>query len=69
MVHTLMALADAFGVRVVAEGVETTRQRDGLRKVGCRYTQGFLYARPLSADEMVRLYPDALGRTARSVRA
>jgi diguanylate cyclase (GGDEF)-like protein/PAS domain S-box-containing protein len=69
IVRTLMTLAEAFDVRVVAEGVETTRQRDLLRNVGCRFSQGFLYARPISADEMVALYPDVLGKTQRSASA
>ena len=69
IVRTLMTLAEAFDVRVVAEGVETTRQRDLLRNVGCRYTQGYLYARPITADEMVSRYPDVLGRVRRSASA
>lgn len=69
IVHTLMTLAEAFDVRVVAEGVESTRQREMLRQAGCRLAQGFLYARPLSAAEMVGMYPDVLGRAARSASA
>lgn len=69
IVRTLMTLAEAFDVRVVAEGVETTRQRDLLRNVGCRYSQGYLYARPLTPQEMMALYPDVLGRVARSASA
>ena len=34
---------------VVAEGVETREQADILRKMGCRYAQGFYFSRPLSA--------------------
>lgn len=62
IVRTLMTLAEAFDVRVVAEGVETVRQREVLRTTGCRYAQGFLYSRPISAAEMVSLYPETLGR-------
>ncbi|MFZ1015885.1 MAG: EAL domain-containing protein, partial [Terracidiphilus sp.] len=36
---------------VVAEGVETEEQQSILRKAGCQGFQGFLFARPLSADE------------------
>ena len=43
IVRTLMTLAEAFDVRVVAEGVETVRQREMLRNAGCRLAQGFLY--------------------------
>lgn len=69
IVRTLMTLAEAFDVRVVAEGVETARQRELLRQAGCRLAQGFLFARPLSAAEMVSMYPEVLGRSARSASA
>jgi len=69
IVRTLMTLAEAFDVKVVAEGVETVRQREILRNAGCRLAQGYLYARPISAAEMVTLYPDVLGRTPRTASA
>ncbi|HZY98372.1 MAG TPA: EAL domain-containing protein [Candidatus Baltobacteraceae bacterium] len=69
IVRTLMTLAEAFDVKVVAEGVETVRQREILRNAGCRLAQGFLYARPISAAEMVTLYPDVLGRMPRTASA
>ncbi|HET9028559.1 MAG TPA: EAL domain-containing protein [Candidatus Aquilonibacter sp.] len=69
IVRTLMTLAEAFDVRVVSEGVETARQREMLRNAGCRYAQGYLYARPLSAGEMVSMYPEVLGRAPRSASA
>ncbi len=69
IVRTLMTLAEAFDVKVVAEGVETPRQRDVLRNAGCRLAQGYLYARPLSPDDMRAFYPETLGRTAKSASA
>jgi diguanylate cyclase (GGDEF)-like protein len=69
IVRTLMTLAEAFDVRVVAEGVETVRQREMLRNAGCRFAQGFLYSRPITAAEMVALYPDVLGRLPTSASA
>jgi diguanylate cyclase (GGDEF)-like protein len=69
IVRTLMTLAEAYDVRVVAEGVETVRQRDMLRNAGCRLAQGYLYAHPITAVEMVELYPDVLGRVTRSASA
>ena len=62
IVRTLMTLAEAFDVRVVAEGVETSRQRDMLRNAGCRLAQGYLYARPISAAEMVATFPKLFTR-------
>jgi diguanylate cyclase (GGDEF)-like protein len=61
IVRTLMTLAEAFDVRVVAEGIETPRQRDVLRNVGCRYGQGYYYAGALSADALTAMYPEAFG--------
>ncbi|MCL5258199.1 MAG: EAL domain-containing protein, partial [Firmicutes bacterium] len=69
IVKTLMSLADAFEVYVVAEGVETPRQRDALRNLGCAYAQGYLYARPLTAADLTNMYPGAFGRSARATRA
>ena len=69
IVRTLMTLAEAFDVRVVAEGIETQRQRDVLRNVGCRYGQGYYYARAIAADELAALYPSAFALAARHASA
>lgn len=61
IVRTLMTLAEAFNVRVVAEGIETQRQRDVLRNAGCRFGQGFYYARALSAGDIAAMYPAEFG--------
>jgi diguanylate cyclase (GGDEF)-like protein len=61
IVRTLMTLAEAYDVRVVAEGIETRRQREALRNAGCRLAQGFLFSPALSAAELVEMYPDAFG--------
>lgn len=45
------AMAHALGIRVVAEGVETTEQAAALKSIGCDYLQGFLFSRPVSAEE------------------
>jgi EAL domain-containing protein (putative c-di-GMP-specific phosphodiesterase class I) len=47
--EALIKLAHALQRRVVAEGVETTAQRDQLVMMGCDELQGFLFARPMSA--------------------
>ena len=51
IVESMVAIAHAFRLRVVAEGVETDAEARFLRRLGCRYHQGYLYARPLPADE------------------
>jgi len=69
IVRTLMTLAEAFGVRVVAEGVETERQRDVLRRAGCRFAQGYYYARPLTAEQFAAMYPAVFGVAAKHASA
>ncbi|WP_374340852.1 EAL domain-containing protein [Azonexus sp.] len=51
----VIALGRAFGLTVVAEGVETVDQRDALLARGCDAFQGFLYGRPLPIAEFDRL--------------
>ncbi len=49
---TLVGLAHELGLELTAEGIETERQRDLLKAFGCRFGQGFLYARPMPYAEM-----------------
>jgi EAL domain-containing protein (putative c-di-GMP-specific phosphodiesterase class I) len=42
-------MAHRLGLDVVAEGVETTRQCDILRSIGCDFVQGYLFASALPA--------------------
>lgn len=55
IVRTIIELARVLGMDVVAEGIETTDQYQLLRQMGCRYGQGFLFAKPLPADDVSRL--------------
>jgi diguanylate cyclase (GGDEF)-like protein len=50
--RTIVALAGALGLRVVAEGVETEAQARRLRELGCHELQGYLFARPLPGPEL-----------------
>ncbi|MDX6257001.1 MAG: diguanylate cyclase [Frankiales bacterium] len=51
IVRAVMGMAKALNLSVVAEGVETTAQRDVLRAMGCTYAQGWLYGRPMLPDD------------------
>ena len=44
-------MAHALGLKVVAEGVETKWVEDYLRSIGYDLGQGFLFARPMTADD------------------
>ncbi len=46
VVATVMALAETLGLAVVAEGIELPEDAQELMALGCRYGQGYLYARP-----------------------
>ncbi|HEV7662291.1 MAG TPA: EAL domain-containing protein, partial [Chloroflexota bacterium] len=52
IVQSIVALAQALGLSVTGEGVETTGQRDGLKSLGCDRAQGFLFARPCPAYDL-----------------
>ncbi len=55
IVRTIIELARALGMDVVAEGIETREQYRLLRQMGCRYGQGFLFARPMTAEAVTEL--------------
>jgi diguanylate cyclase (GGDEF)-like protein len=50
-VRVIVELARLRGLSVVAEGIETQEQLDTLRALGCDRGQGYLFARPLDADD------------------
>jgi len=52
IIDAVVKLAHALGLRVVAEGVETERQRDLLVQLGCDELQGFLFAKPMNANQL-----------------
>lgn len=52
IVRTIILLASNLGMEAVAEGVEDSLQWDCLRSLGCQHAQGYLFAKPLPADEV-----------------
>ena len=57
--EAIIAMAHKLGIKVVAEGVETTEQRDLLLQAGCDYAQGYLFSKALPLDAFEAL----LGQT------
>jgi diguanylate cyclase (GGDEF)-like protein/PAS domain S-box-containing protein len=55
IVSTIVALAKALDMEVVAEGIETTVHLQILRAMGCRYGQGWLFSKPLTVEAAERL--------------
>ena len=51
----IFAQARTLRLNLLAEGIESTEQLNVLRKAGCTEGQGYLFSRPLSVDEFVRI--------------
>jgi len=50
----VIAMGQALGMNVIAEGVETPEQLAVLRSLGCDQVQGYLFAKPMPADELLK---------------
>jgi EAL domain-containing protein (putative c-di-GMP-specific phosphodiesterase class I) len=60
IIAAIINMAQGLNIDVVAEGIETPTQADRLQAMGCQRGQGFLYARPLPADEISALLDTTL---------
>ena len=58
IVRTVITLAKALNLKVVAEGIESIHQYHQLRKLGCEYGQGYLFSRPLPVADIESLLAD-----------
>jgi len=57
IIRTIIILAHALNMNVVAEGVETHEQMSMLKQLGCEYGQGYFFSRPIiaaAAEQMIR---------------
>lgn len=55
ILSAVVRMAKWLQVPVIAEGVETLKQADFLRSIGCNYIQGYLYSRPLPEEQYIDL--------------
>jgi diguanylate cyclase len=55
IVRSIVVLAEAFGLQLVAEGVETPAAAMTLIELGCHRAQGFLFSRPVAGEAMESL--------------
>jgi diguanylate cyclase (GGDEF)-like protein len=60
----IIRLVHELGLETVAEGVERADQRAHLRALGCRFAQGFFFARPMEPDAIAELLAKASSRSA-----
>lgn len=52
IINAILALAKSLNLSVIAEGVETVEQKKILIENGCKYIQGYYYAKPMNAQEI-----------------
>lgn len=55
IIRAIAELSQAVGVKVLAEGVETSQQLEALRREGCHQAQGFFVGHPVPADQIDEL--------------
>ena len=55
IVGAIIALAHSLHLRVLAEGVETESQAQFLRERGCYVAQGYMYSKPIDAEQLAEL--------------
>ncbi|HET6656089.1 MAG TPA: EAL domain-containing protein [Gammaproteobacteria bacterium] len=68
LLKSILHLASQLGLEVVAEGVEAPHQAAFLRRQGCDLVQGYLFCRPLAAEDFVRFAAGWAGHTDVSLR-
>jgi EAL domain-containing protein (putative c-di-GMP-specific phosphodiesterase class I) len=55
LVQTVVTLAHNFGLKVIAEGIDSPTQVAYLRQIGCDEGQGFLFGKPMPARDLAAL--------------
>ena len=55
ILKAILTLAAQLGLTVTAEGVETATQSEQLKRLGCDFAQGYLFARPMPAADVTQL--------------
>ena len=55
LTEAIIIMAHKLNIKTIAEGIETEEQRDLLKAFGCDYLQGFLFSKPVPADELERM--------------
>jgi len=61
IVRSVMHMAESLDLQSIAEGIETPEQLETVRALGCELGQGYLFSRPVPAEEISRMLCDAAG--------
>ena len=56
ILRSVIGLAEALGMDVITEGVETEQQLKALSEMGCSHFQGYYFSQPIPAEEFERKY-------------
>jgi EAL domain-containing protein (putative c-di-GMP-specific phosphodiesterase class I) len=64
IVKAVIEMARSLGLSVTAEGIETQAQQTWMQHLGCESAQGYLFARPMGAEDFLKVLPgrDEVGR-------
>lgn len=63
MIKAMLSIAESYELETVAEGVETEEQLDFMVKNNCDMAQGYLFAKPMAFDELVKIRQKTLSET------
>lgn len=55
IISQIIKLSTSLGMKTVAEGIESKEQKELLKELGCNYGQGFYFARPMGAEEIIKI--------------
>jgi EAL domain-containing protein (putative c-di-GMP-specific phosphodiesterase class I) len=69
LVRGIVALSATLGLETIAEGIEHEAQRSTLESVGCGLGQGYHFARPLEAEEILERFAVPAAATAPATTA
>ena len=61
--ETIVELSKRFGLKTVAEGIETMHESHKLQGIGCEVGQGYLFAKPMPRDQLIGLMRNRLMKT------
>ena len=59
-VAAIISIGHVMGFDVISEGVETPDQLETLKDIGCDFIQGFIWGRPLSAEDAGKLVEETV---------